>query len=103
MPPQRLQLGSEQKYVAGPAVIQGFLAHTIASQMEPPCLAVPDREREHAVELFAGSIQSPGADPRQHHFGVRRSDKAYRARQPLPQLPEIVNLPVHADDIASAS
>ena len=45
---QRLQLGAEDKVVAGDCVVERFLAGAVAGTEEPAPLCVPDRERKHA-------------------------------------------------------
>ena len=62
-------------------------------------LLVPDDEGEHAPQLFQ-HLRSPLHIAVEHHLGVTVGGEAVApVNQLLPQLPEVVGLPVIGDDV----
>jgi len=49
---KRFELGAKQKRLAGPSVIKRLFARAVARQIQSLLGAVPQSEREHAVEFL---------------------------------------------------
>ncbi len=67
---ERFELGAEEKRFAGPAVVERLFAGAIARQVQRLLFAIPQAEREHAVEFFQRSLDAPARNRREHDFGV---------------------------------
>ena len=97
--PQRLELRTVQQRLAGEAVIERLHAHTIADQMEPLLLPVPQRDGEHAVEAVDRAVKAPRIERREHHLGVRMAAPLHA--QLFAQVAEVVDLAVERPDVSA--
>src|SRR2546429_660487 len=70
--------------------------------MQGPRLAIPEREREHAIEPLERAPKAPFDNRRQHHLRIRVPTEATaEPSEVLAKLAEVVDLTVVGDEVAA--
>ena len=96
---QGLQLGSECKDLAHPAVVERLLTEAVTHQVELPLSLVPEGDGEHSLAGLERSIDPPAFDGRHQDLGVgAASERCTRLLQAMPDLEMVVDLSVVGHD-----
>ena len=100
---QGLHLRGEGEASAGKdGIVEWLLTHAVARREQCSLVAVPDRKREHPVQLIE-TRRAAAAKQLQQDLGVAGGpEKLAGIQQFLPELTEIVDLAVEDDHIAAA-
>ena len=90
---QPLDLGGKDEALGVVPVIERLLAEGIAGEDEPPCAAIPQREREHPVQLSDDRVAA-FLVPVDEGLGVALGAEGVPPLQPSTQLAVVVDLAV---------
>ena len=94
---QAFQFAGEQQAIRFAAIIERFLAQPVAGDDKPALPGIPNRQREHAVEVFQKAEPFVFVEM-DNCFGVAAGAKSVAgALQPLSQLAVVVDLAVKDD------
>ncbi len=78
------------------------MSEPVPGQVQHVLLPIPQREREHPIELGKRVANTPFGDDGQHHFGVGVPSEGVAAPLELrTEGAEVIDLAVKHDDVAS--
>ena len=99
----RLRLRGKEKRLAGPAVVERFLAQPVPREEQRAIFPIPNPEDKHPVESAEGGLNAPALEGRQHHLGVRVPPEGVALPLQLrSQGAKVVDLAVVGQHVAAA-
>ena len=94
-----LALRAEEEQFPHLGIVEGLDAEGVPCAEQLPLLLVPDDEGKHPPH-FRQHLRTPLHVAVEHHLGVAVGEEAVaQPGQLLPQLPEVIGLPVVGDDV----
>ena len=103
---ERFELGTKQKGLALPAVIQRFLAQPVTAQGQRGVATVPQGKGKHADQPLDGTPHPPCFQRRQQRLGIRVATPiqpgAGACRKLAAQIEVVVDFAVVGDHITTA-
>src|SRR5439155_26589361 len=94
---QRLDLGREQEVARRRGVVERLDSEPVARAEQAAQPAIPDGEREHALNAFETALAPPSVRLEQHLGIGARAEPAARPLQLAPQLAMVVDLAIEND------
>lgn len=86
------------------SIIQRFLADSVPYQCKAPCFFVEQCNRKHSLALPDGLLHAVCLERLEQYFRVRCSPEGsdlFLGKEPVPELPVIVNLPIEDAHVSS--
>jgi hypothetical protein len=91
---QRLDLRGEQQAPVDVRPVQRLLAQPVTAQQQPAVARIPEREREHAVQVVHEGLPAPFVEVQDHLGVARRPERRALALQIASQGGVVVDLAV---------